>query len=482
MITTKVPLSGMHCKSCALLIEDKIKELPEVRSVHVDFRRQEADIRSEVELGEEKIAAKVRAAGYSIGVDDKRPWISLKCADYHELAISFVVLVALYFVLLKTGWLAAIAQIGSGNPQSLAVVVLLGVTAGFSTCMAVVGGLLLAVSARHAEKHPNASVTQKFRPHLFFNLGRIISYFILGGLIGWLGSVLSLTGGLVGFLTLLVGLVMLILGLQLIEIFPRLSRLSLSLPPALARFLGISGRVQSEYSHKGAIVAGALTFFLPCGFTQAMQLFAVSTGSFWSGALIMGAFALGTAPGLLSLGGLTSLVKGKFARHFYKFTGLVVIVFAFITLSNGYVLSGLKSYASNWSSAQSNNKDYQSLFNSYANQDPEPAPTDATPADLVDGVQVIKTTFVSVAQDITPKNFVVKAGQPVRLLVGVKENGQGCMSTIMVPGLYNTPIYLEQGKTLALDFTPTRPGTYDIACAMGVVRGKITVKSPIIKE
>ncbi|NCP77121.1 sulfite exporter TauE/SafE family protein [bacterium] len=45
-----------------------------------------------------------------------------------------------------------------------------------------------------------------------------------------------------------------------------------------------------------ALGSGALTFFLPCGFTLAMQAYAITTGSFITGALTMMAFALGTAP------------------------------------------------------------------------------------------------------------------------------------------------------------------------------------------
>jgi sulfite exporter TauE/SafE len=297
--------------------------------------------------------------------------------------------------------------------------------------------------------------------------------------VGLIGEAVQLSSLSIAVLTLAVGAVMLLLGFQLTELFPRLKKLSISLPPAIGRFFGIK-KEGKEYSHRGSFVAGALTFFLPCGFTQAMQLFALSTGSFTSGAMIMGAFALGTVPGLLSLGGVASAVQGSFARSFYKFTGVVVIVFAFITISNGLVLSGIKPYISSLFAGNTRtNEDYQRLFNSYAQGYDSPDRPDeagSAPVQNEGNVQVIKTTFLSVAEDISPKIFTVERGKPVKFLVEVKENGRGCMSTIMVPGLYNRPIYLEQGKTLALEFTPERPGTYDIACAMGVTRGSIIVK------
>ncbi|MEI6118848.1 MAG: sulfite exporter TauE/SafE family protein [bacterium] len=75
-----------------------------------------------------------------------------------------------------------------------------------------------------------------------------------------------------------------------------------------------------------ALVTGALTFFLPCGFTFAMQVYAISTGNFLQGALVMGIFALGTLPGLLSIGAVASFVKGNAAKYFYRFVGVLVLL------------------------------------------------------------------------------------------------------------------------------------------------------------
>jgi len=472
----------MHCKSCAFLIEEKIKELLEVKNVYVNFHRREAEVSLSGEIDIERIAEKVRQAGYDVGDDDKKPWLSNKIGDYKDLFISLCILGALYFIAQMTGLANLVKYSASGDPSSLLVVVLLGVTAGFSTCMALVGGLLLGISARHTEKHPTATSIQKFRPHLFFNLGRVISYFILGGVVGMIGKAFQLTGGFLGIVTIVVGLVMFYLGLQLTELSPRLSRFSFSLPQSLSRVFGLKQKQDKEYSHINVFSIGALTFFLPCGFTQAMQLFAMSSGRFISGALIMGTFALGTAPGLLSLGGLTSLVKGSFSKKFYKFIGVVVITFALVTISNGYNLSGWKSVVSNWGQEGTDNRtdaDYQNLFDSLGQNNqptPDSIPGSGTDVTNLGEVQLIKTTFLSVSEDISPNNFTVQVGKPVRFEVLVKENGQGCMSTIMIPGLYNTPIYLQKGKTIVMEFTPNKTETYEIACAMGVSRGKIIVK------
>ena len=99
---------------------------------------------------------------------------------------------------------------------------------------------------------------------------------------------------------------MLLIGLQLLELFPRLSAWKLMLPKSIARVLGIQAYTKKEYSHTRAMALGASTFFLPCGFTQAVQLYVVTAASPFVGAVTMGAFALGTAPGLLGIGGIAA--------------------------------------------------------------------------------------------------------------------------------------------------------------------------------
>ena len=88
--------------------------------------------------------------------------------------------------------------------------------------------------------------------------------------------------------------------------------------------------------------------------------------------------------------------------------------------------------------------------------------------------QVLKTVY-TYDNDIIPNTFTVKKGRPVRFAIDVKENGYGCMSTIMIPGLYNTPKLLNAGNPIVMTFTPKKTGSYPITCAMGVPRGEIKV-------
>lgn len=446
-------IKGMHCRSCEVLIEKEISKIPEVQTVHASNKNSQVVVQANGTVNDGDIITAVQRAGYEVG-SENLPFVKATLRDLIFIFASFVLVGALYFIAKNTG---ALDRFGSdlGAGTSLAAVFVIGIAAGLSTCMALVGGLVLGASARFAEKHPNATPIQKFRPHLFFNLGRVASFFIFGGLIGALGSVIKFSSPALGIFTIAVGIVMAIIGLQLLEIFPRLSH-AFVLPKSFVHKLGLGSQDYKEYSHKNAMFLGSLTFFLPCGFTQAMQLFAVSTGSFWRGAMVMGVFALGTTPGLLGIGGLTSVIKkGEYAKLFFKFVGVLVIALSFYNIGNGINLTGFTPLPK------------------YNSSQPQ-----AVEGPLIKGeTQEIKSTYApnDYGPTLSPNEFTVKVNQPVRLSVFATADGEGCMGSIMIPGLVNTPQFFVKDNTVVLDFVPKKTGKYKITCAMGIKSGLIIV-------
>lgn len=589
MEKTTVHITGMHCRSCEILIEDEVLKIPGVEKCVVSHTKGTAEIYHNDGLDDQKVNQAISTVGYSVGKEE-RPWFSKNPSDYADLLAIGAILFLVYILADNLG-IFNLFKSTSNNFSSLPVVLLIGLTAGFSTCMALVGGLVLGASAKFAEKHPTATSVQKFKPHIFFNIGRIASYFFFGGVIGFAGSFFTLSPVVLGILTIIVGGVMFLLGAQLIDISPRLRKVNFTLPKFISRALGIKEHHEKEYSHKNAMIGGAMTFFLPCGFTQAMQLYAISTGDPIQGAITMGAFALGTAPGLLGIGGLTSVIKGAFAKGFFKFAGIVVIVLAVFNISNGYNLTGLAFASPFGGSANSaivsdpnvtlengvqvvrmrqnasgyipntftikkgipvkwivNSEDvntcassiissalniraslnlgenifeftpsevgvvkfscsmgmYRGAFNVVSSDGAGSAPAGGggscgsggcgcggaaaakqklqaaasalpAPAAQQGQIQVIKTIY-TLDEDIVPNRFTAKVGQPVRMEIDVKDDGYGCMSSIMIPGLTQNPEILTKGKPITFNFTPTKTGEYFITCAMGVPRGVIKVQ------
>lgn len=469
-----VPIKGMHCASCEILITDELEALPDVQKAQVSLRTKNATLYLKRSIPHTTVLRAIQAAGYDIGHDDQ-PFFNRTKQVYKDLVTGVVVMLVL-LALFNTLDINSLSKINMKGSSAGLVALALGLTAGLSTCVALIGGLVLGTAARHAEKHPTATPMQKFRPHLFFNLGRIVSFVAFGAIIGALGAAFQLKGGVLGLLTVAVGIVMLLLGLQLTELFPRLKG-GPTLPSTIGKLVGIKKRAGREYSHTDSMLLGAASFFLPCGFTQAMQLYTISTGSWSNGAIIMGMFALGTAPGLLGIGGLTSVVKGAFAQRFFRIVGVVVIMMAFVNFNNAYNLLGVhRWFASNPKPAAVAQSTTEPTSSTPSQQTPaQTVPQQQAPAQAQSGPTILNTTF-KLQPDIVPSTFTAKVGQQIRLVVDVKEDGEGCMSTIMIPGLYDTPIFLKAGKKIELTFTAQKPGNYQITCAMGVPRGSITVE------
>ncbi|MEI8061649.1 MAG: sulfite exporter TauE/SafE family protein [Candidatus Berkelbacteria bacterium] len=448
MNKTIVPIKGMHCRSCEILIAEKLKENPDIKNVSVNYKKSEAWIYSHHPLKMNEIKDAVSEAGYEVGTDNAKSWISTNYNDYFDLLVSVLVIMIVYLLGKQFGiWNI---DLGAKNSEGLLFVLLIGLTAGVSSCMALVGGLILGISARFAEKHPEATSGEKFRPHLFFQLGRIISYILFGGLIGLIGHAFQLSSTLLGLLSIIVGIVMITLGLQLTELFPKISNSGIALPAGIAKFLGIKNRQTREYSHANSVLLGALTFFLPCGFTQAMQLYALNSGNFWSGAAIMGVFAIGTAPGLLGIGGLTSFLRGNLAKKFFKFAGVVVVVFAVVNISNGLNLIGWKS--------------------TFVGRSDSPAVS--TPSVAVpdkNGVQVINMT--QLAGGYEPNQFTIKQGIPVKWVIN--STSDTCASSISMPKM-GIRQNLKHGENV-IEFTPKNIGTLNFSCLMGMYTGSFNV-------
>lgn len=452
--TKTFSIKGMHCRSCELLIEEELKALPGVERASVNHLKGQATIYFHGSSPSEKsVAAAVRGAGYEIGEREAASWVSHDLSVYLDIFAAAVFFAILYSIGRMNGWFSL--SLGTAqNFGSLPFVLLVGMVAGISTCMAMIGGIILGVSARFAEKHPEATAKAKFRPHLFFQMGRVVSFFFFGGLLGLFGSFLQLSVFATGALSVAVAIVMLVLGIQLTGISPRLERFRIALPKIFGR--PFQGK-RSEYSHTRAVLLGAGTFFLPCGFTQAIQLYAISSGSFFSGAFAMGAFALGTLPGLLGIGGIAALAKGSFSRYFFRFSGVLVMLLALFNMVNGWNLLSVSG-----------------VGGTVGQRVAEPAKTDiAKKTEATSGS--MEPQVISMVQDAggyVPAVLTVKKGQPVSWVIESKDS-YSCATSLSVPSLRIRKA-LTPGENV-ITFTPNTVGDIPFSCSMGMYRGVIHV-------
>lgn len=326
MKTFTFHVSGTHCASCKIFIEDTLNDEEGVESVKVDLKKELVEIETNSNQTPEELSKrltdKIASHGYKLSVEKLTDTKQNGDVIWKALPVGLGVL-ALFFLLQKSG----ILNLGIGGQTTPTTSFIIGIIASLSSCLAIVGGLVLSLSAKISQD--SVGDTKTF---LFFHFGRVVSFAILGGLLGVIGGVIGINFTFTAILGILASLVMLFLGLNLVGVFVKNK---VALPSGIFNFFR-----KIEHKTLTPLILGLVTFFLPCGFTQSMQVSALSSGSFMSGLLIMLSFALGTLPMLLLLSfGSASFAHSKHAPLFFKSAGIVVIGLGIFSLIAG--LAGL---------------------------------------------------------------------------------------------------------------------------------------------
>jgi sulfite exporter TauE/SafE/copper chaperone CopZ len=319
-------VSGTHCASCKIFIEDTLNEQIGIDHANVNLKHETVSFDTTLDDSQHRLAEilteKIKHNGYSLSVDKKVRERKDNGVIWQALPIGLA-FIALFFIVQKSG----ILNFGLGGTVTPVTSFIIGLVASVSSCLAIVGGLVLSLSATVSQDK-----ISDVKPMMLFHGGRLISFAILGGVLGAIGSAIGISFTLTAILGILASVIMIVLGLNLVGLF---EKNVIALPSGLFGFFR-----KVEHKTIAPFLVGVGTFFLPCGFTQAMQVAALSSGSFLSGLLIMTAFALGTLPMLALLSfGSASFAQSKHAPLFFKSAGVVVIGLGAFALLAG--LAGL---------------------------------------------------------------------------------------------------------------------------------------------
>jgi len=183
---------GTHCASCELLIEKKLLEMPNIKSVEASSQKGEVLFEYEGEKPDTSSLNKIfRKDGYTFY--DKKPE-NKKFADTSSFmnTVAVAVIIVVGFLLLNKMGLQKFVNVGASS--SLPAFLLFGVLAGLSTCAALVGGLVLSMAKQWGEVYADKNTAlHRAKPHLMFNAGRLVSYALLGGVLGAIGGKLRLS-------------------------------------------------------------------------------------------------------------------------------------------------------------------------------------------------------------------------------------------------------------------------------------------------
>jgi len=442
-----LPIAGMTCTACERRITKALKALPGVVSASASARKGSASLITTSEANRSSIEKAINAAGYRLGGS---PWFNRDIQVWRSALLAALLVAALLWFV-GTGDL--VGRFGDPSTGGLLLVLALGLAAGVSTCMAMVGGIILALSATAAGRSTaNGTVarTSPWRVNLTFQAGRIAGFGLLGAALGALGQKTAMPQSVVVVLMVAVAVTMLLVGVRLTELSPRIAGWSPTIPAAVGDRLGLTGDVPARRT-AGTVIAGAATFFLPCGFTQAVQVYAFSTGSPRAAGAIMATFALGTAPALLALAGAPTLFKGTRKVAMLRALGVVVIGFAVINATSALRLAGV---------------DFTSA--SAPQMKAVSANVTVTPID-----QTLNTEQHS--SGYAPTDAVIYAGRPTKWVM-TSTAPFSCAASLVSQDLGVQGV-LNEGRNV-IELPKLTAGTYNYSCSMGMYSGRILVIDP----
>ena len=414
-------VEGMTCSGCERRLETAVGALPGCASVQADRKKGILKVRCDAPCTDEAIAQAVEAAGYHVAEAPRRRW---------DGVYVLVILLGLFLIARQLGWTEFFQKFPtvSGAQMGYAALFLVGLLTSVH-CIAMCGGLNLAQSMSGEDRHP-------FRGSLLYNLGRLTSYTLIGGILGLVGEQAAISLRARGVIGLIAGMLMLLMGVCMLGGF---SFPSLRLPRFLQRGLAALRR-------HGAFAIGLANGLMPCGPLQSMQLYAIASGSFLTGALSMFCFCLGTIPLVLLFGTAAGALKASWRRWMLRIGAALLVLLGLFTVQNNFALTGVLLPGTSGGAET------------------------AVAAVVEDGTQYVTTTLHANGFD----DIRVVAGVPVEwTIVADAESLNGCNNEIVLPE-FGQQVKLEVGSN-TIRFTPERAGSYPYSCWMGMLRNTITV-------
>lgn len=423
MKVVKLCVDGIVCNSCENIIQDALKQVDGVIKVNVIFKDSNVEITyDENKVNENTLKQIIEDEGYEV-VEKSN---SSRKSTFGLLILIF----SIFYIIKNTVGFNYIPEVNEEMGYGLIFIV--GLLTSIH-CIAMCGGIALSQSV-------NSNSKNKLRTSILYNAGRVISYTLIGGIVGGLGQIITPSGQFKGIVAIFAGIFMILLGMKMLNIIhiPRFIKFKVVIPKFISNNINKNNALTPFF-------IGIANGFMPCGPLQTMQLYALGTGSFVKGALSMFLFSLGTVPLMLGFGAITSILGARLNKKILKISSVLVIVLGIIMANRGLALSGVAL-------------DVPLLKNSTR---------DMKVAKVENGKQVVNLTVKNSQYVLDSK--VVKVGEPVKINLNV-ESLNGCNNPI---GISKYGIEKDLTEDSTIEFIPDTEGPITISCWMGMVTTKL---------
>jgi len=451
MQTGTIRIGGMTCVNCQNRIEKKLKSLKGIKDASVDYIAGSASVTfDEALIDLSSITGAIESLGYTTSKENSSR-IVLQIIGVLTVVLALSVVLRAF----STSSIAAsfpLAAEGMGYGMLLVIGLLTSVH-----CIAMCGGINLSQSLAGSREQTDlpASRFSLLLPGVLYNGGRILSYTAVGIAVGALGSVITVSNLFRNIVLLIAGLLMVLMGINMLGLFPSLRRFI----PGLPRFF--TKKIDRQKAGRGPLVIGILNGFMPCGPLQAMQLYALSTGSPIRGGVSMFLFCAGTVPLMFALGAaggiLSGVREGAFSRRAMQVGAILVAAMGVVMFTNGWSGTGFSGALNRSAFVNSALSTNGAAF--------EPV--------IQNGVQIINSTLL-------PNRYpaiTVTQGIPVRWVINAPQGSiNGCNYSFFIReyGIQHT---FSPGENV-IEFMPEKAGRFSYSCWMSMIRSTITVLAP----
>lgn len=253
---TRFHVEGMVCSGCERTVCRALRKLPGVKDARADYKSGKLEMAFSAPCTQEKIEEAVRQAGYEI---------TSQARERRTAVYWLVIVVGLYVIVRQLGIRTPYSTFpaATGTRGSYVSLFLIGLMTPVH-CVAMCGGLNAAQSMCSDSR-------QVFHASLMYNLGRLCSFTLVSGILGFIGEKAAVTLGVRVWIGAAAGIWMLLLGVKMLTCISIPFRLRVHFPTGLqALVLRLSGQ--------GSFALGLMNALMPCGPLQSMQLYVVASG------------------------------------------------------------------------------------------------------------------------------------------------------------------------------------------------------------
>ena len=194
-------------------------------------------------------------------------------------------------------------------------------------CVGMCGPIALALPLNRN------SLTSKISGAILYNVGRMLTYALLGLLFGLVGQSFVIAGYQQA-LSIAVGVLILLMVLFSSKISGKFKATAL-LHSAIGKLKQKLSSLFKKSSYSSLFLIGVLNGLLPCGLVYLGIAGAIATGNGLQGSLFMAVFGLGTLPAMLTLALLGNAISVNFRNKINKAIPVFVVGMALLLILRG---------------------------------------------------------------------------------------------------------------------------------------------------